>query len=90
MLAEIANCLNTYFQSVFAKDKTVDQEIDKMNDKKVIGMDKISPIILKRCKTALFMTLLIIFHKSYSENIVSTVLKLANVNLNHKKFFTLR
>ena len=87
--AEIADSLNTYFQSVFVKEKTVDegiphfasrtctscnddgkaiftlealyQEIDNPTDNKGIGIDKTSPIILKRCNAALSIPLFIIF-----------------------------
>ena len=96
--AEIAESLNTYFQSVFVKEKTVDdglphfasrtciscnddgkniftlealyREIDNLKDNKAIGVDKASPIILKRCKDALSRPLLIIFQMSFSEGIV--------------------
>ena len=95
--AEIADSLNTYFQSVFVKDKTVEEglphfasrtctscnddgkaiftlealhrEIDNLKDNKAIGLDKASPVILKRCKAALSEPLLIIFQKSFSESV---------------------
>ena len=84
--AEIADSLNTYFQSVFVKEKTVEEglphfasrtctscnddgkvifkletlhrAIDNLKDNKAIGVDKASPIILKRCKAALSRPLL--------------------------------
>ena len=82
--AEIADSLNTYFQSVFVKEKTacnddgeaiftlevLYQEIDKLKDNKTICVDKASPIILKGGKAALSGPLLIIFQKSFSEGIV--------------------
>ena len=111
--AEIADGLNTYFQSVFVKDKTVEEglphfasrtciscnddgkaiftlealhrEIDNLKDNKAIGVDKASPVILKRCKAALSEPLLIIFQKSFSEGIVPYQWKLANVTPIHKK-----
>ena len=46
------------------------QEIDKLKDNKAIGIDKASPIILKRYRAALSRPLLIIFQKSFSEGIV--------------------
>ena len=98
---EIADSLNTYFQWVFVRDKTVDgylpqyaqrtctscsddgesiftlealyRKNDKLKDNKVIGVDKTSPIILKKCEAALSRPLLIIFKKNFSEGIVPTL-----------------
>ena len=111
--AEIADSLNKYFESVFVKDKTVDEclphithrtctscnddgdaiftletlykEIDKLKDNKAIGLEKASPIILKRCKDALSRPLIIIFQKSFSEGIAPYQWKLANVTPINKK-----
>ena len=52
------------------KLETLLREIDNLQDNKPIGVDKTSPIILKRYKAALYRPLLIIFQKSYSEGIV--------------------
>jgi len=65
--------------------ETLHRAIDDLKDNKAIGVDRASPIILKRCKAALSRPLLIIFQKSFSEGIVLHQWKLANVTPIHKK-----
>ena len=61
------------------------QEISRLLENKAIGEERLSPFVLKRCKTAISRPLLIIFRKSFSEEIAPKMWKKVNATPIHKK-----
>ena len=80
----IGSSCNDDGQAIFILEALY-REIDKLKVNKTIGVDRASPVILKRWKTALAKPMLIIFLKSFSEGIVPIQWKWANVSPIHKK-----